>query len=133
MDSAFILTAQTNRITTMATNSRVKILLIEDNPGDARLVEILLDESDFDNYDVINKQSLNDGIEIHKQMDFAVVLLDLSLPDSRGFETLERFVQAQPMANVIVMTGLSDKALGLNAVKAGAQKHCAMPLNVKMF
>ncbi len=121
MDSAFILTAQTNRITTMATNSRVKILLIEDNPGDARLVEILLDESDFDNYDVINKQSLNDGIEIHKQMDFAVVLLDLSLPDSRGFETLERFVQAQPMANVIVMTGLSDKALGLNAVKAGAQ------------
>jgi signal transduction histidine kinase len=121
MDSAFILTAQTNRITTMATNSRVKILLIEDNPGDARLVEILLEESDFDNYDVINKQSLNDGIEIHKQMDFAVVLLDLSLPDSRGFETLERFVQAQPMANVIVMTGLSDKALGLNAVKAGAQ------------
>jgi signal transduction histidine kinase len=120
MDSAFILTAQ-NRTTTMATNSRVKILLIEDNPGDARLVEILLDESDFDNYDIINKQSLNDGIEIHSQMDFAVVLLDLSLPDSRGFETLERFVQAQPMANVIVMTGLSDKALGLNAVKAGAQ------------
>jgi signal transduction histidine kinase len=120
MDSAFILTAQ-NRTTTMANNSRVKILLIEDNPGDARLVEILLDESDFDNYDIINKQSLNDGIEIHSQMDFAVVLLDLSLPDSRGFETLERFVQAQPMANVIVMTGLSDKALGLNAVKAGAQ------------
>jgi signal transduction histidine kinase len=121
MDSAFILTAQTNRITTMATNTRVKILLIEDNPGDARLVEILLDESDFDNYDIINKQSLNDGIEMHRQMDFAVVLLDLSLPDSRGFETLERFIQAQPAANVIVMTGLSDKALGLNAVKAGAQ------------
>jgi signal transduction histidine kinase len=120
MDSAFILTAQ-NRITTMNTDSRVKILLIEDNPGDARLVEILLDESDFDNYEIINKQSLNDGIELHRQIDFAVVLLDLSLPDSRGFETLERFIQAIPLANVIVMTGLSDKALGLNAVKAGAQ------------
>jgi DNA-binding NarL/FixJ family response regulator len=81
----------------------------------------LLDESDFDNYEIINKQSLNDGIELHRQIDFAVVLLDLSLPDSRGFETLERFIQAIPLANVIVMTGLSDKALGLNAVKAGAQ------------
>jgi signal transduction histidine kinase len=130
MDSAFILTAQTNRITTMATNTRVKILLIEDNPGDARLVEILLDESDFDNYDIINKQSLNDGIEMHRQMDFAVVLLDLSLPDSRGFETLERFIQAQPAANVIVMTGLSDKALGLNAVKAKTLRYAIERKNV---
>ena len=121
MDSAFILTAPVNRTKTMNIDSRVKILLIEDNPGDARLVEIILSESDFDNYEIINKQSLSEGIEVHRQNDFAVVLLDLSLPDSRGFETLEKFIEVQPHANIIVMTGLSDKALGLNAVKAGAQ------------
>ncbi len=99
----------------------IKILLIEDNPGDARLVEILLEESDFLNCKVINKQSLTEGIEALDKEEFSIVLLDLTLPDSRGFDTLQRLMKAHPDVNVIVMTGLSDKALGLNAVKVGAQ------------
>lgn len=102
-------------------NTFVKILLIEDNPGDARLVEILLDESDFLNFTIVNKQSLTEGIEALNNEDFGIVLLDLTLPDSRGFETLQRLIKAHPDVNVIVMTGISDKALGLNAVKVGAQ------------
>lgn len=99
-----------------------KILLIEDNPGDARLVELLLLESDLLNCKIENKTSLSDGIAaLEAENDFAAILLDLTLPDSRGFETLEKLLEKFPDVNVIVLTGLSDKNMGLKAVKAGAQ------------
>ena len=102
--------------------SHNKILLIEDNPGDARLVELLLGESDLLNCKITNKTSLSDGIAaLEAEGDYAAILLDLTLPDSRGFETLERLLEKFPDKNVIVLTGLSDKSLGINAVKAGAQ------------
>ena len=97
------------------------ILLIEDNPGDARIVELLLEESDLPECKIVNCQTLGEGVNALMKKDFDVVLLDLSLPDSRGFETLQRLISAKPDVNVVVMTGYTDKALGLNAVKAGAQ------------
>ena len=99
----------------------LNILLIEDNPGDARIVEILLEESDLPECRITHCQTLGEGVNKLMENDFDVVLLDLSLPDSRGFETLERLIAAKPDVNVVVMTGYTDKALGLNAVKAGAQ------------
>jgi hypothetical protein len=105
----------------MPSEAALKILLIEDNQGDARLVEILLEESDLPDCLITHKLTLADGVEVLKSDDFDAVLLDLSLPDSRGFETLERLIGAKPDVNVVVMTGLADKVLGLNAVKAGAQ------------
>ncbi|MFK7937285.1 MAG: response regulator [Saprospiraceae bacterium] len=103
-------------------NNINKILLIEDNPGDARLVEILLMESDLLDCEIEHRMSLGDGIEALKNSDdYGAILLDLTLPDSRGFETLERLLGQFPNNNVIVLTGLSDKSLGLKAVKAGAQ------------
>ncbi|MCU0346152.1 MAG: response regulator [Saprospiraceae bacterium] len=99
-----------------------KVLLVEDNPGDARLVEIFLQESDLQNCEVVNKTSLADAIAILESgEEFAVILLDLTLPDSRGFETLERLLAKFPQKNIIVLTGYSDKEMGLRAVQAGAQ------------
>jgi len=99
-----------------------KVLLIEDNPGDARLVEIYLAESDLQHCEVLNKITLHDGLEALKSgEEFAAILLDLTLPDSRGFETLEKLTAQFPQNNIIVLTGLADKDLGLKAVKAGAQ------------
>lgn len=99
-----------------------KVLLIEDNPGDARLVELLLAESDLLSCKITHRVSLNEGLEsLEEEGDFAAILLDLTLPDSRGFETLERLLEKYPENNVIVLTGLADKSLGLKAVKAGAQ------------
>lgn len=98
------------------------ILLIEDNPADARLVQILLEEANFGASRYTVKTSLGDAMaELSVNDDYDVVLLDLTLPDSRGFETLSLLITSFPNANVIVMTGLSDKELGLRAVKAGAQ------------
>jgi len=83
-----------------------KILLIEDNPGDARLVEILLSESDLLDGKITNKTTLADGMGAMEQEDYAAILLDLTLPDSRGFQTLEKLLEKFPDANVIVLTGL---------------------------
>lgn len=99
-----------------------KILLIEDNPGDARLVELLLMDTEMSDYEITNEVTLEKGMErLEEGNEYVAVLLDLTLPDSRGFETLERLIGKYPDTNVIVLTGLSDKNLGINAVKAGAQ------------
>lgn len=108
-----------NRLTQYESFS--KILLIEDNPGDVRLVEILLEESDFYEYEIINKTTLEEGLEALEKDDFSAVLLDLTLPDSRGFETLEQLIEAKPDVNVIVMTGFAAKEIGIRAVQVGAQ------------
>ncbi len=100
-----------------------KVLLIEDNIGDARLVELLLEEADTFKCEIVNKTSLSDGMEALAQDSYDAILLDLSLPDSRGFETLEKFMTRFPDANVIVLTGMKDKKLGVEAVKAGAQDY----------
>ncbi len=110
-----------NGVSSAPDNTPLNILLIEDNPGDARIVEILLDESDLPECHITHCQTLAEGVGALMEDDFDVVLLDLSLPDSRGFETLQRLISAKPDVNVVVMTGFSDKTLGLNAVKAGAQ------------
>ncbi len=114
-------TSYINGENTTPDTTPLDILLIEDNPGDARIVEILLEESDLPECKIKHCQTLGEGVNALTENDFDVVLLDLSLPDSRGFETLQRLISAKPDVNVVVMTGFSDKTLGLNAVKAGAQ------------
>lgn len=117
-------TSEMDSLTTVTGKQRTKnrVLLIEDNPGDARLVEILLSESDLLDCEIINRVTLADGMaELENEEEFAAILLDLTLPDSRGFETLERLITKYPNNNVIVLTGLADKSLGLKAVMAGAQ------------
>jgi DNA-binding response OmpR family regulator len=102
----------------------INLLLVEDNLPDARLVEIYLSQSEFVNCQISRAVSLLESIQIYNEKkDFDVVLLDLSLPDSVGFETLERFLKECTDANVIVLTGFNDKRLGLNAVKVGAQDY----------
>lgn len=97
------------------------ILVVEDNPADARFVEILLMQNELVNCETINVESLQDGIEALNDNDFAAVLLDLTLPDSTELDTLENLLIAHPDANVIVMTGHSDQTMGVEAVMRGAQ------------
>lgn len=101
-------------------NTGYQLLIIEDNLADARYLKIMLDEAEFPIRESVHKMSLNEGIDAYNK-DFDAVFLDLSLPDSRGFDTLQRFLHKHPKANVIVMTGFSDREMGIRAVKAGAQ------------
>lgn len=98
------------------------ILLIEDNPGDARLIRMYLEEEELEHkYFVKTVQTLKDGERALRGKAFDIILLDLSLPDSSGFDTFYRLYGLYPGIPVVVLTGLKDEKLGVSAVKAGAQ------------
>ena len=100
------------------------VLVIEDNMADAAMVEILLDESDTMKCRIDHQMTLSAGLEALEQgTEYAAVLLDMNLPDSRGLETLHKVLQQYPDNNVILLTGLSDREIGFKAVEAGAQDY----------
>lgn len=103
--------------------NQFNILLVEDNPGDVRLVEIFLGESDLRDSEIVNEKTLAGAIEALGQSPFDVILLDFNLLDSNGFDTLENLLEAHPKANVIVFTGMEDKTLGIRALQVGAQDY----------
>lgn len=99
----------------------LKILLIEDNPGDAFLIKFYLEESMFKDAHLIHAEFLKTGLDLISKNSFNVILLDLNLPESKGIETLEEVLDAVDDSLVIVLTGLSDEELGVQTVKMGAQ------------
>ena len=101
-------------------DQKIEILLIEDNPGDARLIEELLKESNV-RFELVCEERLSSGIERIKSDGFDIILLDLGLPDSQGLGTLTKLNEIRPEAPVIVLTGLADETVGLRAVQEGAQ------------
>lgn len=104
---------------------RIQILLIEDNPGDAKLVEIFLRESTSIDFDLTHAMRLSEGLaHVKEGKRFDIMLLDLSLPDSSGFETLTKAIKGVPhTVSIVVLTGLDDESVGVKAVKMGAQDY----------
>jgi signal transduction histidine kinase len=108
--------------TTNETDRHLNILVIEDNPHDARLVEIYLQELDMIDHGLIVCQTMGEALQLLSQHPgFDAIISDLTLPDSSGMETVETLVQARPDQAIIIQTGHNDKEIGLKAVKAGAQ------------
>ncbi len=101
----------------------IKVLLIEDNPGDARLITEVLKEAEDSLFDVVWREALADGLEILEEADIDIILLDLSLPDSTGLDTLDTVWKQSEGVPILVLTGLDDKKLSLEAVKRGAQDY----------
>ena len=101
----------------------IKILLVEDNPGDALLVRVLLEEAGADRFGVTEVGRLGEAIERLVEEDFSVVLLDLSLPDSQGLDTVEQVRTAAPRAPIVVLSGLDDEETALQALQSGAQDY----------
>lgn len=104
-----------------------RILLIEDNPGDARLIEEMLRErrsSDMSALELHHEDSLASGLDRLERIDDpGIVLLDLRLPDSSGLETLEAVLDRIDTVPVIVLTGMPEAKLGTEAVAHGAQDY----------
>ncbi len=100
---------------------KLHVLLIEDNPGDARLVEEMLKESGTDDFELKQAGSLQSGLRILSEgCGNQVILLDLELPDVCGLETLRRIAPFAEEASVVVITGSQDERLGIEALKVGA-------------
>jgi len=103
---------------------KLKILQIEDNPGDVRLVcEMLKEIRQFDT-DCETAETLEEGLSKIQCGSYDVVLLDLGLSESYGLETLNRVLAARhKIPAVIVMTIMDDEQIGIEAVKEGAQDY----------
>lgn len=101
----------------------VNILLIEDNPDDVAYVQQILTEEPGSPFHIESVVRLSDGLARLSKDGIDVVLLDLSLPDSRGVETLEKFHQQTQLIPVIILTGLDDDQACLKAIQDGAQDY----------
>ena len=103
--------------------SSITALLIEDNPGDARLIELALMDAQGGPIELVRAELLADGLALLTDDRFDILLLDLSLPDSHGFETFQRARLEAPAIPIIVLSGLTDEQLAVDAVNAGAQDY----------
>ena len=105
------------------TNRPIHVLLIEDNPGDIRLVRELFAQTGNGQFTLTHVGRLDAGIRCLSESLIDVILLDLSLPDSQGIETLIRMHAAAHGIPIVLMTGLEDEELGLHLIQAGAQDY----------
>ncbi len=103
--------------------SLVRVLLVEDNEGDARLVEIMLQGAFGLDVELSRARTLADAVEQVRHAPPDCVLLDLGLPDAHGLEGVRLIKSVAPMVAVVVLTGEADGAIGTEAVAAGAQDY----------
>ena len=108
---------------TAAIDEAPSILLVEDNPGDVRLVEELLRAAWVVPGSINHVSSVEDAIGRVAEDVPACILLDLSLPDAHGLGTLERVRDAHPSVPIVVLTGTDDEAQAVQAVQEGAQDY----------
>lgn len=101
----------------------VKILVIEDNPGDIRLIREFLINDQEERFEIECVSTLKEGLKQIKKGGFDEILLDMSLPDSRGLKTLEKILTVAPEYPIVILTGFDNEALGATAVQKGAQDY----------
>lgn len=107
----------------MTKKKRIKVLLVEDNSVDARLIENMLLEAKHTNFKLEWVDRLSKGLARLSAASFDVVLLDLKLPDSRGINTFTKAHHSNPRVPIIPLTGIEDDLLADRLVRAGAQDY----------
>ncbi len=103
--------------------NQISVLLVEDNACDAEMIQKKLSGAFGGPYDVCHVMRLDDALQKISQATFDVVLLDLRLPDSEGLETIQKIRADAPDLPIVVLSGLDDDKLALNAVRQGAQDY----------
>ena len=108
----------------MTETNTIRTLLVDDNPGDIRLVELILTDSDqYAQFFVDKAKSLSEAIKLLTSNDYDAILLDLKLPDSSGIETVKSVSKISNDTPIVVLTGLNDEQMGLLAIKNGAMDY----------
>ncbi|MEW6498463.1 MAG: response regulator, partial [Cyanobacteriota bacterium] len=101
----------------------IKILLVEDNPADADLLQEILAESDETQWSLVHVEKLKEALKFISEEPFDVVLLDLSLPDKQGLPTVAQTHESAPDLPIVVLTGLNDRVTALESLRQGAQDY----------
>ena len=116
-----------NRETTskwkIVSKETIQILLIEDNPGDTRLIQEWLAEDSSFCFKLKTADTLSDGLEKLKNRNIDLVLLDLDLPDCLGLNTFRRIFTSYPETPIVVLTGDGDESTAIKAISEGAQDY----------
>ncbi|WP_297449638.1 EAL domain-containing protein [Ferrovum sp.] len=104
----------------------MKLLLVEDNPGDARLLNLML-LGESPPIELVHCESLNGALMVIEEsrvsFPFDAILLDLSLPDSQGVETFHRIHEVAPDVPIVILTALNDKTVASRLASLGAQDY----------
>jgi diguanylate cyclase (GGDEF)-like protein/PAS domain S-box-containing protein len=101
----------------------IKVLLVEDNPGDARLVREMLIDATANKFSLAHAGLLREGLTFLKDGGYHVILLDLSLPDGHGLDNIRQVCAVAPYLPVIILTGLDDETIAIRAVQEGAEDY----------
>jgi len=107
----------------MTSETPIKILLLEDNPGDVRLLREGLTEGSGATFELEVVDRLSAGLECLAKGGIDLILLDLGLPDCQGLETLAKMNVAAPHLPIVVLTGMDDENLAVLAMHTGAQDY----------
>jgi len=100
-----------------------RVLLVEDNPADARLLREALSDVGETQIELVRAGRLDEALRRLGDEEFKVILLDLSLPDGEGIEMVERLQGQASALPIVVLTGLDDDQTAVAAVRAGAQDY----------
>ena len=100
-----------------------RILLIEDNAGDVRLLQEMLKEAGDRHYDLTCTDRLSTGLKYLSEQHPDIILMDMGLPDSQGLGTLDAVLSATKGIPVVILTGMNDESVGVQAIRQGAQDY----------
>jgi len=105
------------------TDKAINALLVEDNPGDVRLIKEMLTKDGDGKFIFCNVDTLKRALAKLDKETFDIIILDSNLPDSKGFDTFERIYSQTQEIPIVVLTGLDDELLGERTIKEGAQDY----------
>jgi signal transduction histidine kinase len=104
-------------------DAAISVLLIEDNEADAYLVSESLANSQPPRFKITHRDRLSSGLACLSNERFDLILVDLSLPDSDGFETFRRVRESSPSIPIVVLTGQDDLDLAIKTAREGGQDY----------
>jgi diguanylate cyclase (GGDEF)-like protein len=104
-------------------SKNIKLLLIEDNPADSRLLKELLNEAVPDKYIITAAYNIDEAMKLLQKSDFDIVITDLNLPDTDGLDVIPYIQAINSNIPIVVLSGQSDENLALQIVQMGAQDY----------
>lgn len=101
----------------------IQILLVEDNPDDAELLQEIIADVHETQWSLVHVERLKDALNCLQENHFDVILLDLSLPDKQGVQTVAQTYCTAPDLPIVVLTGHNDRVMAVEALRQGAQDY----------